>query len=66
MRGDMIGLVALDFVLRVIFRRTVPVALVVEILVMNPDDFAGHPPGLGIPTHMIAYGKSCHLASCWR
>ena len=49
----MVGLVALDLVLRRIGRGVVRIALVVEVARMNGDDAARHAPGLGIPADMI-------------
>jgi hypothetical protein len=60
MGGNMVRFVALDLVLRMIRRRLVSMAFVVEIRVTNPDDPAGYPTGLGIPAHMIADSKLCH------
>ena len=53
-QGDVIGLVALDFVLRLVRGGTVNVALVIDILSMDFDDFSAHPPGFRIPAHVIA------------
>src|SRR5690606_24151120 len=59
-RRDVVGLVALDLVLRLVLRRAMPVTLVVEIRVMDLDDPAAHPPGFRIPADMIAYGILRH------
>lgn len=60
MSGDVIGLVALDFILGLVRGRPVPVAFVIEISVMNSDNPAGHPARLRIPTDMIANRKLSH------
>lgn len=60
MRRDVVGLVALDLVLGVIFRRTATVALVVEIGMVNPEDPPGHMTGFGISADMVAFGKLRH------
>lgn len=52
---NVIGLVALDFVLWVLFRGTVRVPLVVEIFGMNRDDDAADPAGFGIPADVITH-----------
>src|SRR5687767_13319778 len=54
MGGDMIGLVAFDLVLRIIFRRVTHMALIVKIFRMDGDNDARHSAGLGIPAYMIA------------
>jgi hypothetical protein len=41
----MIGLIALDFILRVVRCSTVNVAFVIHVLYMDFDDFSAHPPG---------------------
>ena len=51
---DMIGLVALDFVLRIVFRRMMRIAFVIKVPGMDLDDCSRHPPCLGIPAHLIA------------
>lgn len=53
-RRNVLGLVALDFVLRVIFRRMMRMTFVIEIAGMNPDDRARYPSRLRIPAHVIA------------
>ena len=55
MGRDMIGLVALDFVLGVIFRSVMDMALVVEVRRVDGDDGPCHAASFGIPAHMIAY-----------
>ena len=51
---DVIGPVAVDLVLRVVLRRAPPVALVVEVRAMDPDDRAAHATGLRIPADVVA------------
>jgi hypothetical protein len=53
-QGDVIGLVALDFVLRLVRAGTVNVAFVINVSSMDFDDFSAHPPGFRIPAHVIA------------
>src|SRR5690348_7010664 len=52
-RRDVIGLVALDLVLRIVWRRVVRVPLVVEIARMNLDDRAADVSGFRIPGDVI-------------
>jgi hypothetical protein len=52
--GDMIGLVALDFILWVVFRGVVNVTLIVKIAGVNRDNGSRHMVRLGIPSDMIA------------
>ena len=61
MRGDVIGLVAFDFILRIIFRRVMRMPLVVEIGVMNLDDLAADPASFGIPADVITNRKFAHI-----
>ena len=51
---DVIGLVALDLVLRIGFAATVRVALVVGIARVHLDDRSAHVTGFGIPANVIA------------
>jgi hypothetical protein len=51
---DMIGLVAFDFVLGIVFRCVMHVALIVEVSGVNSDNGSGHPTRFGIPTYVIA------------
>ena len=48
--GDVLGLVALDFVLRFAPARMVNVAFVVDVSSVDFDDFTAHPAGFRIPT----------------
>ena len=54
MRRNMVRFVALDFVLRIVFRRVMRMALVVEIVRVNPDDRAVDEAGLRIPGNVVA------------
>src|SRR5581483_6077941 len=51
---NMIGLVALDFVLGILLAGVVRVSLVVGVAGMHLDDRAADAPGLGIPGHVVA------------
>jgi hypothetical protein len=51
---DMIGLVAFDFILRIVFRGVTHMTLVVKILGVDGGDRPRHPTGLGIPAYVIA------------
>jgi hypothetical protein len=53
-QGDVIGLVALDFILRLVRCSMVDVAFVIDVPSMDFDDFSAHPPGFRIPAHVIA------------
>ena len=53
-KGNVLGLAALDLVLRRFRARMVRVAVKIEISRMDVNDRAANAPGLGIPTHMIA------------
>src|ERR1043166_3713143 len=53
-QGDIVGLVALDLVLRLILAGVVDVAFVIHVLGVHPDDAAADAPGLGIPADVIA------------
>ena len=55
MQGDVIGGVALDFVLRSVRARVMDVSLVVRVFRMHSDDFAGHVARLRVPAHVITY-----------
>jgi hypothetical protein len=63
MGRDVIGLVAFDFVLGIVFRCVMHVALIVEVSGVNSDNGPGHLTRFGIPTYVIANLKRfCHLA----
>src|SRR3546814_9236741 len=53
-RGDVVGLVAPDLVLRLVGAGAVGVALVVEVAGMHLDDTAADAAGLGIPADVVA------------
>ena len=52
--GDMIGLIALNLVLRIILARMMDVAFVVHVCRVHPHDMAADPASFGIPGYMIA------------
>ena len=52
--GNMVGLGALDLILRNVRARMMGIALDLEIARMHANDRAADAPGLGIPTHTIA------------
>jgi hypothetical protein len=54
-QGDVIGLVALDFILRLVRGGMVYVTFVVDVTSVHFDDFPAHPSGFRISTHVIAY-----------
>src|ERR1700744_4108264 len=64
MSRNMLGLVALDFVLRIALRGVMHVPLVVEISHVNRDDLPGDPSRLRVPAHVVADLKPArHRAS---
>lgn|SRR5687768_4189112 len=52
--GDVIGLVALDLVLRLVLARMTRMSLIFRITSVGLDDPATHMPRLGIPADVIA------------
>jgi len=54
MEGDVLGLAALNLVLRRIRARMMCIAFDIEVAGMHPNDRAADVPGLGIPAHAIA------------
>src|SRR5437016_9406680 len=52
--GNVVGLAALDFVLRIVLARVVGVAFEVHISRMHLDDCAADAPGLRIPGYSIS------------
>ena len=58
MSCDMIGFIAFDFVLRIVLRSVMDVALIVEVSGVDGDDRPRYSTGLGIPTDMIANFES--------
>src|SRR5438874_811337 len=55
MHGNMIGLIALDFILRLVLSGVMRVALVIRVLRMDLYNPAADMPGLGIPRDVIAH-----------
>jgi hypothetical protein len=53
-QGNVIGLVALDFKLRILRRSTVDVALIIDGSLVHFNDFSAHTSGFRIPAHVIA------------
>ena len=53
MKGDMVGLAALDLVLWSVWARMMGVAIDLEITRTDADDRAADAPGFGIPAHAI-------------
>src|SRR5699024_5419595 len=51
--SDVVGLVALDLVLRLVLARPAHVPLVVEVLRVDLGDRPGHLTGLGVPPHVV-------------
>jgi hypothetical protein len=54
MHRDVVGLAALDFILRIILARVMSVSLVVNVFGMHFDDLAADMAGLRVPGHVIA------------
>ena len=50
--GNMIGFVAFDLILRRVGARVVSVALIVEVMRVDPNDRAADAPGLRVPTEL--------------
>src|SRR5262245_54155611 len=64
-QGDVVGLVALDLVLRVVLARMVDVSLPIYVFRMRLDDPAADASGLGVPGHMIAHLEPFrHASTC--
>ena len=53
-QGDVIGLVALDFILRLVRGGMMYVTFVVDVPSVHFGDFPAHSPGFRIPAHVIA------------
>ena len=53
-QGDVIGLVALDLILRFVGARVMDIAFVVHVFGVHADDLAAHPAGFRIPADVIA------------
>jgi hypothetical protein len=56
--GNMVGLAALDLVLRRLGARVMRVALVIEVVGMNPDDRAADATGFRVPPDPISHLES--------
>jgi hypothetical protein len=54
MHRDVIGLAALDLILRLILARVMSVSLVISVLCMNFDNGATDVAGFRMPGHVIA------------
>jgi hypothetical protein len=54
MQRDVSGLIAFDFVLRLLFTRVMDIAFVVHVFGVHARDFAADPASFRIPTHVIA------------
>lgn len=54
MSRDVIGPIALDFVLGIIFRGMMDMTFIVEVAGVDGDDRPRHPARLGIPAYVIA------------
>src|SRR5947208_13636849 len=64
-QSHMIGLVALNFVLRVLLARVVDISFVIHVLRVHLDDSATDSSGLRIPTHPITLSECfCHDQTC--
>jgi len=63
---NVVGLVALDFVLRLGRAGVMDIALVINVGRVDRNNFAGDPSGFRIPSHMIADVKFIRhaIASC--
>src|SRR5215469_11910542 len=60
---DMIGFVAFDFVLRIVFRSVMDMTFVIKVHGIDGDDGPCHAASFGIPAYMIAYLESLiHLS----
>jgi hypothetical protein len=60
---DMIGFVAFDFVLRIVFRSVMDMTFVIKVRGMDGDDRPCHTASFGIPAYVIAYRESpIHLS----
>ena len=63
MQGDMVGLVALDLILRRILARVVDISFVVHVFRVHFDDAAGDPPGFRAPAYVVmqleSFGVIC-------
>jgi len=55
MGGDVIGFVAFDFILWVVFGGMVGIAFIIEIGSVDLDDCSGYFSGFGVPAYFIAW-----------
>src|SRR6266446_1714919 len=63
-QGDVVGLVAFDFVLGFVLARVVDVSFVIHVLRMHLGDSPADPPGLRVPADTVMQLESfCHLSS---
>ena len=58
MHRDMVGLIAGDLILRLVFAGTLHVPFVIHVLDVDPDDLAADVPCFRIPGHVIANFES--------
>jgi hypothetical protein len=59
----MIGFIAFDFVLRIVFRSVMDMTFVIKVRGMDGDDGPCHAASFGIPAYVIAYLESpIHLS----
>jgi hypothetical protein len=54
MHGDVVGLIAFDFVLWIVWAGMMGIPLVIYVFRMNSDNSTGDASGLGIPGDMIS------------
>jgi hypothetical protein len=57
-QGNVIGLVAFDFVLGFVLAGVVDVSFVIHVRRMHLDDFPADPPGLRIPAYTVTQLES--------
>src|SRR6266566_3154596 len=62
-QGNVIGLVAFDFVLGFVLAGVVDVSFVVHVLCMHLDDSPADPPSLGIPAYTVTHLESSRRPS---
>src|SRR6266481_1583139 len=61
-QGNVIGLVAFDFVLGFVLAGVVDVSFVIHVRRMHLDDFPADPPSLRIPAYTVTHLESlCHI-----
>jgi len=59
MNRDVVGLVALDFVLWIIRARVMSVSLVIDVFCTHLNDLAADMAGLRVPGHVVPYFEFC-------